>query len=300
MTVQPQHQPQHHHNPPLPIQSQPAKAGTILTTTTTTPPVTNKRTQNNLQAPNILLSSPSPRKIKPFEQKLKLLNQKYDYFTVKFDFDEINAYRTIRNFFLSHKEYTHLAIIPDDLLVNVAHIDKLVDDLTKNDYPVLSGISNFACTTKRFFNNMTAIEYGKIDALEQLRKTGRYDYFKHIMNRERYNEIKKQMENKPNRIIRVIMSSFPVTIIRRDIVEKLEFGMNLMGVDTDFFQKCIKEGVPAYADLDVETLHLKGIEENRDIDYLINMAFHDNIDTKVNYIKSNPPERQEIFLPKIQ
>jgi len=147
---------------------------------------------------------------------------------------------------------------------------------------------------------MTAIEYGKIDALEQMRKTGRYNYFRDIMSRDRYNQIKEQMKDKPNRIIRVIMSSFPLTVIRRDIVEKLEFGMNLMGVDTDFFQKCINAGIPTYADLDVQTLHLKGIEENRDIDYLINMAFHDNIDTKVNYIKSNPPERQEIFLPKVK
>ena len=260
---------------------------------------TNKRFQN-LQAPNILLASPSPRKIKPFERKIQALNQKYDTFLVKFDFDEIHAYQTIRNFFLDHKEYTHVAIIPDDLLVDVKHVDKLVEDITKFDYPVISGISNFTCESKRFFNNMTCIEYGKIDALLQLQKTGRYDYFKQIMPRERYNEIKEKMKDKPNRIIRVIFSAFPCTIIRRDVMEKIEFGMNLMGVDTVFFQSCIKAGIPTYADLDVETLHLKSIEDNRDIDYLINMAFKDNINTSVNYIMSKPPERQEIFSPKVK
>ena len=260
---------------------------------------TNKRFQN-LQAPNLLIASPSPRKIKPFERKVNALNQKYDIFLAKFDFDEIHAYQTIRNYFLEHTEYTHLAIMPDDLLVDVKHADKLVEDLTKNDYPVISGISNFACTTKRFFNNMTCIEYGKIDALIQLQKTGRYDYFKHIMSRERYDKIRAEMKDSDNRIIRVIFSAFPFTIIRRDVVEKIEFGMNLMGVDTVFFQSCIKNGIATYCDLDVQTLHLKGIEENRDIDYMIKMAFNDNIDTKVNYVKSNPPERQEIFLPKIQ
>lgn len=290
------------HHPSAATPPHQAKPTSSVTGTTTTM-VTNKRLQqnNNLQAPvNILLTSPSPRKIKTFEQKIKLLNQKYDIFLVKFDFVEVNAYKTIRDFFLSHKEYTHLAIIPDDLLVDVKHIDKLVQDLTERDYPVLSGISNFACTTKRFFNNMTCIEYGKIDAYMRMKKTGRYDYFKDIMSRERYNEIKEQMKDKPNRIIRVTISSFPPTVIRRDIVEKLEFGTNLMGVDTDFFQKCINAGVDTYADLDVQTTHLKGIEENRDIDYLINLAYFDNIDTKVNYIMSNPPERKEIFTPKVQ
>lgn len=260
----------------------------------------NKRFPQNLPAPNLLLASPSPRKIKPFERKLQALNQKYDIFLSKFNFDEINAYQTIRNYFLEHTEYTHLAILPDDLLVDVKHVDKIVEDLIESDYQVISGISNFACTTKKFFNNMTCIEYGKIDAQEQLKKTGRYNYFQHIMNRDRYNEIREQMKDKPNRIIRVIFSAFPFTVIRRDVVEKIEFGMNLMGVDTVFFQSCLKLGIPTFVDLDVQTLHLKGIEENRDIDYLINMAFKDNIDTKVTYVKSKPPEKQDIFLPKIQ
>jgi hypothetical protein len=266
--------------------------------------VITKRSQNNsLQAPNLLLTSPSPRKIKPFERKIEALNEKYDIFLVKHDFDEINAYRTIRNFFLEHKEYTHMALIPDDLLVDVKHVDKLVEHITGqgfNDYPVISGVCNFACTNKKFFNNMAMIEYGKIDAQAQLEKTGRYDYFKHIMSRERYNHLKEKMKDKPNRIIRVIFSAFPLTIIRRDVMEKIEFGMNLMGVDTVFFQSCIKAGIPTFADLDVQTLHLMGIERNRDIDYLIKMAWNDNIDTKVSYIKSKPPERQEIFRPKVQ
>lgn len=255
---------------------------------------------NKVQAPRLLISSPSPRKIKQFKEKLDYLNTKYDVFQVKYDFVEINAYKSIRDFFLSHTEYTHLAIIPDDLLVDMVHVDRLMQHIQEYDYAVISGICNFACINRKFFNKMGAIEYGKVDAYDRMKKTGRFDYFKDIMTRERFDEIREKLKDKPNRIIRVSHSAFPLTIIRRDVVEKIEFGSNLMGVDTDFFQKLIKEGVAAYADLDVQTLHLKGIEDNRDIDELLNTAYFENIDTRVKYTPSNPPERQEIFTPAVK
>lgn len=286
-----------HQPPPSPTQSPPQ---TAVTTTTTIKNVRKQGTTTANQAPRLLISSPSPRRIKQFKQKLDILNTKYDIFLVKYDFVEINAYKSIRNFFLEHKEYTHLAILPDDLLVDLKHVDKLMADIQEGDYQVISGVCNFACTNRRMFNKIGAIEYGKVDAHERMKKSGRFDYFNDIMSRERLEQIKKQLEKKPHRIIRVSHSAFPLTIIRRDVVEQIEFGSNLMGVDTDFFQKAIKAGIPTYADLDVQTFHLKGIELNRDIDFLINTAYFDNIDTRVMYNKSNPPKREEIFLPKTQ
>lgn len=244
--------------------------------------------------------NPSPRKIKPFEQRIQWLNKYYDIFREKYNFVEIDAYNTCRDFFLSHTEFTHLAIIPDDLLAEPRHVQKLLSEIEKKDYQVLSGISNFACTSKRMFNNMTAIEYANYGAVEQLRKTGRFDYFKHIMNRERLKQIREEMSAKPNRIIQVAWSAFPVTIARRDVIEKIKFGANLMGVDTVFFQDCIKNQIPTFADLDVEIVHLKGIEENRDMDHFIKLAWEQNIDTKVVFTNTNPPKKEEIFLPRIQ
>ncbi len=147
---------------------------------------------------------------------------------------------------------------------------------------------------------MTAIEYRKYGAVERLRKTGRFDWIEDMLWRDRYEQIKEEMKNKPNRIIQVALSNFPFTIARRDVVEKIEFDANLMGVDTVFFQECIKHQIPTYADLDVEMLHLKGIEDNHDTDYLIKWAFEEGIDTKVSYTKSNPPKQEQIFLPVIQ
>ena len=249
---------------------------------------------------NLLILNPSPRNIKIFEAKLKKLNTKYDILRIKNDFDEKHAYNSGRDWFLSHPEYTHLAILPDDLLVDLKHVDKLIEDLEEFDFDVLSAISNFALSTANFYKNMTAIEWTKYEAVDQIRKTGRFDYFKHIMSRERYHKIKEEMQNKPNRIIRVAMSHFPFTIMKRHVVEKITFGSNLMGVDTVFFQDCIKNNIATFADLDVELYHIKGIEENKQMSESIIMAFDRSISTKVHYIESNKPEREEIFLPKIQ
>lgn len=252
------------------------------------------------QSVNLLILNPSPRHIKIFEAKLNKLNTKYDILRIKNDFDEKHAYNSGREWFLQHPQYTHLAILPDDLLIDVKHVDKLVQDLEEFDYDVLSGISNFALSTANFFNKMTAIDYKKYEAVDQLRKTGRFDYFKQIMSRVEYKQIKEDMKNKPNRIIRVALSNFPFTIIKRHVVEKIVFDSNLMGVDTAFFQSCIINNIATYADLDVESWHIKGIENNKQMKESIIMAYDKNISTRVHYVESNKPEREEIFLPKIQ
>lgn len=264
-----------------------------------TAPPPNSQEQSNKQV-NLLIVNPSPRKIKLFEAKLAVLNTKYDILREKYNFNEVEAYNNCRDYFLSHHEYTHMAILPDDLLVDLKHVDKLVEDLEKYDYDVLSGISNFAMSSKNFFNRMTCIDYTNYGAVDQLAKTARFDYFKQVMTREDYKKLKEELANKPNRIIRVALSNFPLTIAKRSVIEKIEFGMSLMGVDTVFFQSCINKGIATYADLDVEMLHIKGIEENHEMQGSILMAFDMSVTTKIHFIASNPPKKEQIFLPKIQ
>lgn len=258
------------------------------------------RTAANNKPIKLLILNPSPRKIKIFQVKLDKINKKYDVIRIKNDFDEKHAYNSGRKFFLEHTEYTHLAILPDDLLCEPEDIDKLVQDLEEFDYPVLSGICNFAMSTPKFFNNMSAIEYTKYDAVDEISRTGRFNYFQQIMSRARYKELKEQMKDKPNRIIRVALANFPFTIARRDVIEKFEFGSNLMGVDTVFAQDCINNSIPMYVDLDVEMWHVKGIEQNHEMRDSMIMAFDRNIDTSVNMSAFNPPAREEIFLPAVE
>lgn len=278
----------------------------IITPPTQGPPQESTQVQyvpnkeQSSTAVNLLIINPSPRKIKLFEAKLEILNTKYDILREKYNFNEVEAYNNCRDYFLSHPEYTHMAILPDDLLVDLKHVDRLVEDLEKYDYDVLSGISNFAMSSKNFWNRMTCIEYNNYGAVDQLAKTARFDYFNQVMTRERYDKLKEEMANKPNRIIRVALSNFPFTIAKRSVIEKFEFGMSLMGVDTVFFQSCINNGIATYADLDVQMVHIKGIEENHEMKDSIFMAFDRSVTTKIHFIVSNPPKKEQVFLPKIQ
>lgn len=262
----------------------------------------NNRLQSKTQKKvNLLIVNPSPRNIKLFETKLKKLNQKYDIYREKYNFIEVDAYENCRHFFLSHpNKYTHMAILPDDLLVDVKHVDQLVNDLEKYDYDVLSGICNVAMSTKRMFSIMAAIDYRKYEAVDQLSKKGRFDFFKYIMTRAEWETTKKNMEKKQNRIIRVGWAGFPFTIIKRSIAEKIQFSTNLMGIDTMFYQSCLHNGIATYADLDVEMLHIKGMEDNRDMQNSILFAFDRSVNTKINYITSNPPKHEQVFLKKIE
>lgn len=235
----------------------------------------------------------APRKIKLFQQKLNELNQYYDCFIIKNEFKELEAYKTGRNFFLSHPEYTHLAILPDDLLVEVEDVQQLIKDIEKFNYPVISGICNFNASTKKFFNMMSCLEFRKYGHTEIMKRTGKYDW-RAIMVRDEYDDLLK----KGNTLIRVSHTAFPFQIIRRDVVEKIEFGHNPMGVDVVFSQDCLNNNIPIYVDLRVETFHLKGAEDNKEMRNIIDLVIAENIYTKVNTNKLNPPKREEIFLPK--
>lgn len=258
----------------------------------------NSNRKQKRESVNLLIMVLSPRKIKEFYQKLDFINQKYDVLIIKNDFDELHAYNSGREWFLNHPEYTHLAILPDDLLVDVHHIDTLIEDIKQGDYRVISGVCNFEYSTKNFFNRMAMIEYKKYEAIEMLKRKGKYNYDRDIIRRDDYYALRDEQVKKNEKVIRVTFSAFSFTIIRRDVVELIEFGHNTMGVDVVFFQSCIKNSIPTYTDLTVEMLHMKGMEDNREMGNVIDYIMANNVNTKVNFSKLNPPKREEIFLPK--
>ena len=47
-------------------------------------------------------------------------------------------------------------------------------------------------------------------------------------------------------------------------------------------------------------LHIKGIEENHEMQGSILMAFDMSVTTKIHNIISNPPKKEQIFLAKIE
>lgn len=219
-----------------------------------------------------LICIPSPRNIKVVKDNIDDLKE-YDKLWMKFHFKEGETYRILRNYFLEHKEYTHLVILPDDLLVPKATFEKLVSDLQKKDYPVLSGICNHNCTKFANYIIDVAIDYNHKSGVEYLLQN-------EIPNANHY---LKAGEMKGIR--KVAFAGFPLTFIRRDIVEKIPFVAERRGVDCDFSVKLLIEKVDQYVDFDARSLHLKGIEDCEDISTLMEFQFEHSINAKVNFKK---------------
>lgn len=268
--------------------------------------MSNNKSVNSNQSPkpnnnkiNLLIFNPSPRIIKVFESKVKLLNSKYDIYRVKFDYDERHAYYTGRDFFLNDpqgKKYTHMAILPDDLLIETHQVDKLVSDLEQNSHiDVLSGICNWSCVDQKFFNTLAVIPYDKRGAFPLFKTQAKYK-FDSLLQREQYKKESKGIK-------RILFAAFSFTIASRKVIEQFGFDpiqpsgqvVDGMGNDTVFYNNCLKKGINCYADYDVMLLHIKDIDKNNDVSYLIRYADTNNISTQL--LKS-PKFKQENVLLK--
>lgn len=237
---------------------------------------------------NPLLCIPSPRNIKVVKECFDLLP--YDKLWMKENFDEVQAYTVLRNYFLQHKEYTHFVILPDDLLVPISTFDKLISDLKKKDYAVLSGICNFNCETigtkdrPGSYDRQLAVDANHIKGTE------------HLLEREVPHPDHYVKAGQFKGIKRVSFSGFAVAFIRRDVIEKIGFDTKGRGLDSAFSHKLLLEKIDQYVDFDAESLHLKGIENCENIGCLIQYQFDENITTKVNTKKQVTPRL--LFHPK--
>lgn len=248
------------------------------------------------QRVNLLIFNPSPRLIKVFESKVNQLNQKYDIYRVRFDWDEQHAYEQGRQFFLEHPEYTHMAILPDDLLIETHQVDQLVSDLENNPkIDVLSGICNFSLVNKKFYNTLAVIPSESTPSYEMFRNQAKYMY-ESLTTRHKYTEGSRGLR-------RVLFAAFSFTIAARHVIEKFGFRpvppvgeiRDGMGLDTLFYNNCLRRNITCWADYDVMLLHIKDIEKNNDMTHIIKYAYDNNIDTQL--IKS-PKFRQENTLLK--
>ena len=193
----------------------------------------------------LLLGMPSPRNIKIVNDNWEKIDE--DQIIVK-HYKEWSAYQQIRNYFLEHKEYTHLAICPDDLIITQKDIDVLKNDLIKYDYPVLSGV----CNVNNGEFDLIAIIIDSIPTLEKETRSFNFDTF----------------EDLKTDITKVLHAGFPLQIIRRDIVEMIDFDSDskLNGGDPDtignldliFSHRCKELNIPIYCDRRAKMIHLRG------------------------------------------
>lgn len=193
-----------------------------------------------------MFGCPSPRDIPEVLDLHPLLP--CDIFVVKYK-PEYDAYFDIREFFLGHKEYTHLAIACDDIVVKPNHVRRLVKDLELFDYEILSGIMNVEQDDLEIIN-ITPIENQPSPRHEER-------VYKWLT--------KTQVQGKG--IFECGFSGFPFMVIRRDVVMEIPFdadgGANGMdktcggSLDVMFCKAAHDKGYKIMVDPDVNMFHMR-------------------------------------------
>lgn len=185
---------------------------------------------------NFLLCSPSPRDLPEVYSALKKCP--YDRLYAKY-FPEVQAYTLLRNYFLSHAEYTHLVICPDDLIIEKKNVENLRDILEKQPYDVLAGVCNVDLGENRGKLNVTHNLPHPTRWVPERGQTGwrTYDWF-------REDEVTEG-------IFPVKFSGFACQAISREIVERLPFqddsafngtpGMTTGAIDVMFANQCFSQ-----------------------------------------------------------
>jgi len=206
-----------------------------------------------------LLFCPSPRDLPEFYEEFNKIHN-YDKYFVRYTKPEVQAYDWGRDIFLEHKEYTHLVICPDDLIIRQEHIDKLYNDLIylgdigEIDTTCIGGFCNLNTTDQQQMSNI-CINRVNIDPYPNRRYS--FVTLEYLRN----------VSLVFGRFIRVGFSGFPLLAIPRSIVEKIEFrndsrdGWEDYGCCLDvMFCHDVYELGPEYkilCDLQMEMYHMK-------------------------------------------
>lgn len=188
-----------------------------------------------------LIFIPSPRFIPEVVSAIhKLPDDKY---WVKY-YPQTEAYTIARDFFLDHN-YTHLCIIPDDLIVTLEDYSTVKND-SLYDFQVVSGACNVDTGDYKDCLNVT------LNELINPKSTPEEHYHKWLKRDE--------LERRDSRFdfAKVKYSGFPLMFIRRDVVEQIPF-RDYKGccLDATFCADCEMLEIPIYVDLRVIMKHLK-------------------------------------------
>lgn len=180
------------------------------------------------------MASPSPRDIPEFLEAIGKIEE--DRFFCKY-MPEKFAYDTIYDVFSTHKEYTHLVIWPDDLIVTPEQFDLLKRD-ARNYYPVIGGYFNRNWQDRELMSVVTA-------------------HPNHKWKTEQ--EISDWVVSKGgDPVIQVAQDYFGCTFIKRWVLEKIGAfrGVPNSSFDYGFSLDCMKHGIPMHIDTRVKLVHL--------------------------------------------
>ena len=192
-----------------------------------------------------------------------------------YNFDEANQIR--RNFFLEHTEYTHLLVYAEDIVTTPDVVKLLIDDAREYDYPVVTAWLNFDFKRDWLAVSKTPLENVRIAFAEQYHFIKPTDVLYYDSPFEE-----------------VTFTGMPLTLIRRDVVEKVTFRPytyvtdRVLGVymrrgtqhDLQFCLECRKLGIPIVMDKRAFAVHFG------DTGRFINLA---KVEREVEFVKASRP-----------
>lgn len=183
------------------------------------------------------------------------------------------------DFFSKHKEFTHIVVSPDDLVVKREHYEALVKTLEKNvdKYPVFGAVCNINTSTPKTLNICI-------------------DHSPHVIRRlRRY--IWADADTVQEGIIKVKFAGMPFMFIRRDILQQIPIlGDTRFDIitkhkepksfDCPFCWECNKKEIPIHVDTRIKLLHLRGEEAKNYVDKYppkVYFQVNDEIEDLTNY-----------------
>ena len=220
---------------------------------TETPP------SRNTTKTNLVLGILNPRNISTVMQNFENNINNVDKVYIKYYNPEQQAYEALRDFFLDHTEFSHLCLIADDCIINPEHIDRLRWGVHKHDFPVLTGFGNVNLTDKK---DVYTISFEGVP----IKRNERGDSFHTLIrHKEMFSEMFQTCAF--GEYFKVKWCGFGLTVIRRDIVERIPFEDDarwngqpyLTGccIDTAFSHVCNENNIPIWVEPHVKVHHLK-------------------------------------------
>jgi len=199
---------------------------------------------------NPLVALPSPRDIPEVKDAVELCLSGLDKVWFKYWPQSTEPYKHIREYFLCRTQYTHLIILPDDLVVNPIGVTKLLLSVYENvnKYTVLMGNCQVVYGSILF-----AITHN----LPSLKRQGR-EYHWWTLN---------DIETAQGRIVAVRHCGTPFAILARKVVERVSFDNDKAWNNDDYvgFSEDVVLShelsdlhIPLHVDTSVIFEHLKG------------------------------------------
>ena len=185
-------------------------------------------------------------------------------------FDKPCVLAETKKFFTQHKEYTHMIIVLDDEVCPPDSVKILIKTLLQYDLPVLCGCFNYCntgldkkpyCTwcERKEPHKLLNVSFKPIDFEAFQRAKLGCDGQAMI---DSFHFVSEEWRLQNPIIHQVWFQGFPLTVIRRDIYEKIGFKYD-GSTDVPWAKDCAQAGIPQFCDFSLKITHMAGEKERK-------------------------------------